>query len=173
MAEKKEARKRLEDLLEGPELDEAITDLARIAYRLKESGLLDMLVALADQYEELLQGLGADQRVYHTIAAAQAVLDGMRNADPWKYKPAIQLMTHCAMQGMDPEELSKAKPVGLLGLLGALRDPDISFGLGVLLAMAKKVARCMRTEMEKQLKTMEELQKHDLSRKQAQQTAQG
>ncbi len=157
--------KKLEEILESPEIDEAIIDLARIAYRMKESGLLDMLVALADQYEELLQALGADQRVYHAMAAMQAFLDGMRDADPWKYKPAIQLMTQCVFQGMDPEELSKAKPVGLLGLMGALRDPDISFGLGVMLAMAKRVGRCMRTEMEKQMKMMEEMKKRDLSLK--------
>jgi len=160
------AEKKIEELLEKPELDKAIENLAFIAYKLKESGLLDMLAVLAEKYEELLQSIGSDQRVFHAMAAMQAVLDGMRNADPWKYKPALQLMTHCVFQGMDPEKLAGAKPVGLLGLMSALRDPDISFGLGVMLAMAKNVGKCMRSEMEKQVRMLEELQKRDLSRKQ-------
>lgn len=163
MASEHEA-KTFEDILSKPELDKALEDLARIAYRLKESGLLDMLVVLAEKYEEILQGL-TDQRTLHALALVQAFLDGVREADPWKYKPAIQLMTHCVFESMDPGRLSNAKPVGLMGLLSALRDPDVSFGLGLLIAMAKSLGGCMRREMNRQMKVMDELGARDFSRR--------
>jgi uncharacterized protein YjgD (DUF1641 family) len=37
-----------------------------------------------------------------------------------------------------------AKPVGLFGMLSALRDPDVQKGLGFLIAVLKKLGSCQR-----------------------------
>lgn len=123
---------------------EAIISLAEAAAKLKESGLLDMLTTMAEKYEELLLYTN-EQRVYHALALAEAVLNGVGRADPWKAKPALEALTSCTLEALDPQLLKTAPPVkGVLSLLKALSDPDIAKGLGALFAVAKKLGSCLR-----------------------------
>ena len=132
---------------EAPMVEEqavkALLSLAEAAARLKESGLLDMLSAMAEKYEELLLYTN-DQRVFHALALAEAALNGLKKADPWKAKPAVEALTSCLIESMDAEALSRVQPVkGLFGLLRALSDPDVARGLGVLIYMAKRLGACL------------------------------
>ncbi len=126
---------------------EAIMALARAAAKLKESGMLDMLVTIAEKYEELLVYSASDRRVYHAIALLEALLTGLKNVDPWKAKPAVETLTSCMVSALDPEEMKKAEPVkGLMSLLKALRDPYVAKGLGVLIAIARSLGKCISGE---------------------------
>ncbi|BEP16877.1 hypothetical protein PYJP_02290 [Pyrofollis japonicus] len=136
-----------ESILLDEKAMEALESLMKMAAKLKESGLLDLLETMAEKYEELLMYTGSDQRVYHMLAALEAALNGMKAADPWKYKMAIEKMTSCAMSALDPEELQKVKPVkGLFSLLRALSDPNVAKGLGIMLYLAARLGACMGQE---------------------------
>ena len=129
---------------------EALTTLLKLAAKLKESGLLDLLETAAEKYEELLLYTSSDQRVYHALAALEAVLNGLKNADPWKYKLALEATTSCLIEAFDVNEMQKVKPVkGVLGLLRALSDPNVAMGLGLLIHIAGKLGACM-ARMQKQ-----------------------
>ncbi len=142
--------KRLEKLVEEVKsAEKALEDLLKMLARLKESGVLDMLENIAKQYEELLEAFSSDQRIYHALAALQAMLEGLRSADPWKLKPSVRMATECLVSALDPEKLTLVKPIGILGLLKALRDPDVGYGLALLLAAAKSIGACMRQRLEK------------------------
>ena len=128
---------------------EAIISLAEAAAKLKESGLLDMLTTMAERYEELLLYTN-EHRVYHALALAEAFLNGVGKADPWKAKPAVEMLTSCTLEALDPQLLRSAPPIrGVFSLLKALSDPDIAKGLGALFAVAKRLGSCLRA-MEEQ-----------------------
>lgn len=125
---------------------EALLTLAKTAAKLKESGLLDMLATIAEKYEEMLLYTSSDQRVYHALAILEAALTGLKNADPWKAKPAVEKLTACLVNALTPENIEKAQPVqGVFSLMKALKDPDVAKGLGILIAMAKALGRCAKS----------------------------
>ena len=144
MAEKERRGKSVEELLAMEEQTaKAIISLAEAAAKLKESGMLDMLATMAEKYEELLLYTN-DQRVFHALALAEAALNGLHRADPWKAKPAVEQLTGCVAEALDAEALAKAPPVkGVFSLLKALSDPDVAKGLGALLYLAKKLGACL------------------------------
>ncbi len=123
---------------------EALLDLLKALAKLKESGFLDMLTTIAEKYEEALLYTSSDQRVYHALAMVEAALNGLKQADPWKYKPAVEAMTGCLVSALDPEEMRKAKPVkGVFSLMKALSDPNVARGLGLLIYLAGRLGACM------------------------------
>jgi uncharacterized protein YjgD (DUF1641 family) len=127
--------------------DEAIEALVKTAVKLKESGLLDMLETIAEKYEELLLYTSSDKRVYHALAMLEAALNGLKEADPWRYKPAVERLTACIASALDANELEKVKPVkGVLGLVRALSDPRVAKGLGLLLHLAAKLGECIESK---------------------------
>jgi len=133
-----------EEVLLDEKTAEALTSLMKVAAKLKESGLLDLLETMAEKYEELLLYTGSDQRVYHALAALEAALNGLKDADPWKYKLALEKMTSCFINALDPEEMQKAKPVkGVFSLIKALSDPRVAKGLGLMLYLAARLGACM------------------------------
>ncbi len=143
MAQKKP---HIEELLDEKTM-EALISFAKMAAKLKESGMLDMLETMAERYEELLLYTSSDRRVYHGLALLEAALNGLKEADPWKYKPAVEMMTGCLVKALDPEEMKKAKPVkGLMGMLKALSNPKVAKGLGILLHLAEKLGECAETQ---------------------------
>ncbi|NPA84989.1 MAG: DUF1641 domain-containing protein [Crenarchaeota archaeon] len=127
------------------ELAKAIERLADAVAKLQESGILGMLVAMAEKSEEILEiGLN-DRRVHHAMAAADAALNPLEDVDPIVFKENIENLTECALKALNSEEFIKqAKPAGIGGLLKVLRDPDIGAGLGLMLYMAKVMGSCLR-----------------------------
>jgi uncharacterized protein YjgD (DUF1641 family) len=68
----------------------------------------------------------------------------MENIDPIRLKLSVQNLSECAFKAIASENAEKAQPVGLMGLVKALRDPDVMTGLGVLIAMAKVLGGCVK-----------------------------
>ena len=52
-----------EEVLLDEKTAEALTSLMKVAAKLKESGLLDLLETMAEKYEELLLYTGSDQSI--------------------------------------------------------------------------------------------------------------
>lgn len=146
MAERNE-KERVEELLAAEEQTaKAIISLAEAAAKLKESGMLDMLATMAEKYEELLLYTN-DQRIYHALSLAEAALNGLKKADPWKAKPAVEALTGCLAEALDANALANAPPVkGVFSLMRALGDPDVAKGLGALLYLAKRLGACLNQQ---------------------------
>ena len=148
MAEKKPTPQEL--LAMEEKTVEAIISLAEAAAKLKESGLLDMLTTMAEKYEELLLYTN-DQRVFHALALGEAALNGLKQADPWKAKPAVEALTGCLVNALDAQALAKAPPVkGVFSLLKALSDPDVAKGLGAMIYLAKQLGACLNKQAQQQ-----------------------
>ncbi len=105
--------------LEDPRFAESLSKLARILANLEESGLLDVLEAVTrpEVVEKLWPAL-----------LGPGVLRLLDRLD--------RVADVAAALG---EAVEEAKPVGVSGLLAALRDPDVARGLGVLVAFLKKL----------------------------------
>ena len=129
----------------GKALEELLDTLAK----LKESGILDMLKAMVERYEDLMTYLAQDRRLFKVMVMAEGALNGMEDADSAKLKYASMGLSHCASKALENIMDGEVKPVGLMGLLKALRDPDVMYGMGLMIAMAKSIGRCFKENMEK------------------------
>ncbi|ALU11851.1 hypothetical protein EYM_05405 [Ignicoccus islandicus DSM 13165] len=134
--------------LEVEKVEEATKALERLIdalAKLKENGMLDMIIALADMSEELMElGLN-DRRLHHAMAAADGALNALEYVDPIVFKENVEYINECAVKALDnPKLLKELKPVGLGGLLKVMKDPDIGIGLALMLAIAKSLGRCLR-----------------------------
>ena len=127
------------------ELAKALERLAEAIAKLQETGLLGILVSMAERGEEIMEiGLN-DRRIHHAMAAADAALNPLEDVDPVVFKENVEHLTECALQALNREDFIKqAKAVGMLGLLKALKDPDIAAGMGVMLYLAKAMGACLR-----------------------------
>ncbi len=122
---------------------QALEELLEVAAKLKESGLLDMMKALVERYEDLMTNMAQDRRLFHAFALLEGALDGLEEGDPSKLKWGMMGLTSCLSKGMEEVTEGEVEPVGLLGLLKALREPEVMYGLGVLLTFARALGRCM------------------------------
>ncbi|MGB9933481.1 DUF1641 domain-containing protein [Haloarcula amylolytica] len=116
----------------GDELQDALETLLV----LQRSGTLDELAELAevgslataaldDEMVTSLAGTGAALGEVAQTAADDDTRDGMETL----------------LAGLGEAEREPAEPVGPVGLLRGLRDPDVQYGLGYLLALAGAVGR--------------------------------
>ncbi len=127
-----------QSLLAGEEI-ESLKTLARVAVELKRTGILDLLAELAERGEEILTSLSGDKALYRALGLADALQGGINRVEDDAFidaKAALEELTRCSVKGL-AYAYNEAKPVGLLGLLGALRDEDVKRGLGMLVAIAK------------------------------------
>ena len=134
--------------LEVERVEEATKALERLIEalaKLKENGMLDMIIALANMSEELMElGLN-DRRLHHAMAAADGALNALEDVDPIVFKENVEYINECAIKALDnPNLLKELKPVGIGGLLKVLKDPDIGIGLALMLGIAKSLGRCLR-----------------------------
>ncbi len=129
----------------------SIEELVELLLKLKESGLLDTLKAMLERYEDLMTLLAQDTRMFHAMAVMEGALNGLEEADPGKLKWATMGMVNCLTKGMEEVYDGKVEKVGLVGLLKALREPEVMYGLGMLLTMARAMGKCMM-EMEEKRK---------------------
>ena len=131
----------------GDEEVEALKTLADIAVRLKESGLLDMLRIVAEKGAELLPMIQNDVSVHRAAALADAAVRAVERLAPdevVKAKLNTQTVAECTLRALASVDAGSVKPVGMGGLLSALRDRDVQMGLGLLLALAKALGACIR-----------------------------
>ena len=130
------------------EAAKALESLVETAVMLKESGMLDMLRVIAEKSSEIMILLGNDVGIMRGLGLAHAAHDALENevdgSDIGAAKPLITLMTACSIKAMGKTDVSKVKPKGMFGMLGALRDSDVQMGLAVLLEIAKNLGACIK-----------------------------
>jgi uncharacterized protein YjgD (DUF1641 family) len=133
--------RRLARLLEEEEGSEALAALVEAAAKLRETGLLDLLVVLADHYEELLSTASGEE-AGALAALGEAVARGAARGGALKASPTVERATACLVEALAPEEVEKAQPLGVTGLLRALSDPQVARGLGILVHLARRLGAC-------------------------------
>jgi uncharacterized protein YjgD (DUF1641 family) len=115
---------------------DVIKELVNTLFEFKRSGVLDDLLNAAASLRFLTEGLltrdfmekvGKLQEVA-LIAGTNLAMDSSK----------VDCLTYALAAADD------AKPVGLFGLLSALRDPEVQRGLGFLIAVLKKLGSCQR-----------------------------
>jgi uncharacterized protein YjgD (DUF1641 family) len=115
---------------------DVIKELVNTLFEFKRSGVLDDLLNAAASLRFLTEGLltrdfmekvGKLQEVA-LIAGTNLAMDSSK----------VDCLTYALAAAED------AKPVGLFGLLSALRDPEVQKGLGFLIAVLKKLGSCQR-----------------------------
>ncbi len=125
---------------------EALRELAELAAELKKTGLLGMLKEFVSKQEELLELFENDVGLLRLVSLLAAVLEAARNVDGSQVA-AIQSNTEkmvgCLLGSLASVDPAKAKPRGLTGLMGALRDPDVQKGLGFIMDLAKALGGCL------------------------------
>ncbi len=128
---------------------EALKTLVEVAVKLKESGVLDMLRVVAEKGMELLPMIQNDVSVHRAAALADAALRAIEALKPEEVLQAklnTQAVAECTFRALASVDAGSVKPVGMGGLLGALRDKDVQTGLGLLLAIAKALGACIRSK---------------------------
>jgi len=130
------------------EKKKALEQLAEIAAKLRENGLLDLLAIIADRYDEILLRRLDDKRIGNTLNLVNAVLDGIGSAATPGAENLARNLTACIIDSADPQKLLEAKPIrGVISLLEALNDPHVSKGLGVLIEYARRLGQCMEEKL--------------------------
>ncbi len=131
---------------EAVEVD-ALKELAEVAVQLKKAGIIDALKELLTDYEGKMATISNDIALFRLIALANTILDSLRRLEPsdvQRIKRNSETILYCLIQGLEASDPSNVKPVGLTGLLSALRDEDVQRGLGLLVGLAKHLGACTR-----------------------------
>jgi uncharacterized protein YjgD (DUF1641 family) len=137
---------KLLDLLQDEKTLDALTALAQRAdilkelvntlYDFKRSGVLDDLLNAAASLRFFTEGLLTRDFMEKVAKLQEVALIAGTNLAMDTSK--IDCLTYAIAAADD------AKPVGLFGLLSALRDPEVQKGLGFLIAVLKKLGSCQR-----------------------------
>ena len=116
----------------GDELREALETMLE----LQRSGTLDDLAELAS-----IASLGTaalDDEMVRSLAAMGGSLGEVADtaAEP-DTRDGIETM----LEGIGEAQRAEPKPVGAIGMARAMRDPEVKYGLGYVLAMARAIGR--------------------------------
>jgi len=134
----------------SPEVQaQTLGELLNSIAALKKSGLLGLLNYLAERSDDTFLTV-ADDPVLMRLAGLLATLGrGVEKVDGIQYakaKMAVEDLTSCAFNALGNVDVSKPRKLGLMGLMRALGDPDVSQGLGILLDIAKGLGACARSK---------------------------
>jgi len=113
-----------------------LKELVNTLYDFKRSGVLDDLLNSAASLMFFTEGLLTRDFVEKVGKLQEAALIAGTNLAMDSSK--VDCLTYALAAAED------AKPVGLFGLLSALRDPEVLRGLGFLIAVLKKLGSCQR-----------------------------
>lgn len=125
---------------------EALRELVEIAVLLKETGILDLLRVVAEKGHELLALVGNDVGIARMAGLAYAVQAGLEKPSAEDIRDArrlVEKLVSCSISASARVSREEVKPVGLLGLLGALRDRKVQVALGLLLSLARSLGGCI------------------------------
>jgi len=139
----------VEEEIKVEEPSKALEELLGMLAKLKESGLLDMLKSIIERYEDLMTYMAQDRRIFKAMSMVEGALNGLEDADAAKLKYASMGLSQCSTKALEEIMDKGVKQVGIIDLLKALRDPDVAYGLGLMLAMAKSIGRCFKENMER------------------------
>jgi|GEM_PF-1855107 uncharacterized protein YjgD (DUF1641 family) len=106
-------------LLERPEMEEAVANLAELLIAMNESGLLDLLKVLADR------------GVLESLMKYLMTPDFLRMADK------LDKYVHVLEESGEILITEEKARTGIGGLLKAMRDPDVQVGLTKLIKLLK------------------------------------
>jgi uncharacterized protein YjgD (DUF1641 family) len=126
----------------------ALKDLLEVAVALKKSGILGILKEVVSNLEEALAGVEEDVSVSRLLILAGSVLEAARRLDAPQVpelKINLEDASYCLFNALSKTEPAKTEGKGLMGLLSALRDPDVQAGLGFLIGIAKNLGSCIRS----------------------------
>ncbi|WP_123620289.1 DUF1641 domain-containing protein [Halorubrum sp. CSM-61] len=121
----------------GDELREALDTLVV----LQQSGTLDELAELAEVGSLATAALD-DEMVTSLAGTGAAVGEVAQTAADDETRDGIQTL----LESVGEAERSSPERVGAVGLLRGVRDPDVRYGLGYLLALAGALGRAKSTE---------------------------
>jgi len=149
MAQLAEAKPRV-DMDE--EAAKALETLVETAVALKRSGMLDMLRVIAEKSSEILAMVGNDPSIQRALGIVHAAQSGISKVSPDEVREAknvVELVTACGLKAMAATKPEEAKPKGLFGMMGAMRDKDVQMGLALMLLVAKNLGACIRQQAAK------------------------
>lgn len=134
----------------SPEVQaQTIGELLNAIASLKKSGILGLINYLAEKSDDTFLTI-ADDPVIMRLAGLLATLGrGIEKVDGIQYakaKMAVEDLATCAFNALGDIDVSKPRKLGLMGLMRALGDPDVSQGLGILLDLAKGLGACARSK---------------------------
>jgi uncharacterized protein YjgD (DUF1641 family) len=115
---------------------DVIKELVNTLFEFKRSGVLDDLLNAAASLRFITEGLLTRDFIEKVAKLQEVALIAGTNLAMDSSK--VDCLTYALAAAED------AKPVGLFGLLSALRDPEVQRGLGFLIAVLKKLGSCQR-----------------------------
>lgn len=125
-----------------PERREALEKFLDLLVRMNELGLLDTLKDLMDpELIGRLSELVLTPGTMKLLDRADDLLELAGSVDVEDLKRGLPLVK-AALEALAREP----KPVGLRGLLGALRDPDVQRGLGLAVEVLRAIGKATRTK---------------------------
>ncbi|MEB3825383.1 MAG: DUF1641 domain-containing protein [Desulfurococcales archaeon] len=127
---------------------QALKELAELAGELKKAGLIDAVKELLTDYEGKMSVISNDIALFRLIALSNTILDAARRFEPSEIqamKRNAEEMLYCTLNSVGKLNTENVEPAGLMKLLSALRDKDVQTGLGLIIALAKKLGSCIRS----------------------------
>lgn len=116
----------------GSELQDAIETLLR----LQRSGTLDELAELAEVGSLLTAALD-DEMVTTLVGTGESLGEVADTAADTDTSAGLEML----LDGIGTAERGDIDPIGPVGMVRGLRDPDVQYGLGYLLAVARAIGR--------------------------------
>ncbi|WP_254525658.1 DUF1641 domain-containing protein [Natrinema caseinilyticum] len=116
----------------GDELQDSIETLMR----LQRSGTLDEIAELAEVGSLLTAALD-DEMVTTLVGTGESLGEVAESAADTDTSAGLETL----LDGIGTAERTDPGPVGPVGMVRGLRDPDVRYGLGYLLAVARAIGR--------------------------------
>ena len=127
----------------------ALETLVKVAVKLKESGMLDMLYFLAEKSGDILTIISNDVGLARAGALGHAGISALEKLEPEEVlnvKTNLEELTSCAFKSLAEMKVDELKPAGLGTLLKAPSDKDLQYGLAMILALGKAMGKCLRNK---------------------------
>ena len=112
-----------------------ITEMLEQLVELKKTRVLDALIQIASLIYNIYEQMMTSEGVKTLVEATTPLLILAREASDEDVVKRLSAMVNALAS------ITEYRPVGLLGLLNALRDPDVQRGLGFLIAFLKALGR--------------------------------
>ncbi len=128
---------------------QALSQLLSSIISLKRSGLLGLINYLAEKADDTFLAISDDPVLMRLAGLLASLGRGVEKVDGTQFakaKMGIEDLASCTMNAIADVDLAKPRKLGVMGLMSALRDPDVSQGIGILLDIAKNLGACARSK---------------------------
>ncbi len=131
--------------LSAEEYEQLLAEIRELKERLAEieEALLPLRL-LAEHLPHLM----ADLQVFKASAPIISMLNLMDNTDLNALGMAMMGGMSCGGEALRKVAEEGAPRIGLLGMLKAMRDPEVQKGLGLMLTLLKQLGPCMEKNLE-------------------------